>query len=256
MTTATNAERNTHRDRRHTCALRAGMLGAAIAFAVGHSGPANAQFSGGAGGGGVNFDTTGTSSTAPVDQESSGGKDQRDGTQQQSSTTSQASQTGQAGSTGGGVTGGSSQSATGTQGGSGTSSQSSQTGQSGSRTGQAGSQAGGGRQAREDGEDEPLEGLIKGIEAVQEGLEAFKDQGERTRASQEDLSRCGGRLVENAIGLQLVRAPATEGEIALANIPADARLIGPDDQVTMDMNPERLNVHLDRNNVIVDVTCG
>lgn len=52
----------------------------------------------------------------------------------------------------------------------------------------------------------------------------------------------------------LIGQPRSAAETAA--LPVDARIVGPDDAVTMDFNPERLNVLLNDNNLVDRLTCG
>lgn len=60
---------------------------------------------------------------------------------------------------------------------------------------------------------------------------------------------CGAAGFANLIGQPREAAEA-------APLPANARIVGPDDAVTMDFSPERLNVLLDTNNLVDRLTCG
>ena len=47
-----------------------------------------------------------------------------------------------------------------------------------------------------------------------------------------------------------------ESTLAAVTIPGPVRVISPDEAVTMDHNPSRLNVHLDVDGRITSLTCG
>lgn len=60
---------------------------------------------------------------------------------------------------------------------------------------------------------------------------------------------CGAASFANLIGQPREAAEA-------APLPVSSRIVGPDDAVTMDFNPERLNVMLDANDIVARLTCG
>ena len=84
------------------------------------------------------------------------------------------------------------------------------------------------------------------------GDAAIADAGEEAsqngadEAMDEDL--CGAGDYQSLVG----------SSIAAVTLPSDLnhRVIGPNDAVTMDYNPERLNIYTDEDGVITEVKCG
>lgn len=66
---------------------------------------------------------------------------------------------------------------------------------------------------------------------------------------EETADTCGAEDHQDLVG----RAP---GMMGMMDIPLDARIIGPNDAVTQDHNPERLNIYYDADNLITRVSCG
>ena len=70
---------------------------------------------------------------------------------------------------------------------------------------------------------------------------------ETPSAPQDDT--CGRTAYTHLIGQD---ATALERELIMGKV----RVVRPDDMVTMDFNPERINFKIDRNEKIADITCG
>lgn len=82
--------------------------------------------------------------------------------------------------------------------------------------------------------------------------EAAGDVGEDTDvvagADETDKDLCGAADYQSLVG----------SNMAAVTLPAELnhRVIGPNDAVTMDYNPERLNIYTDEDGVVTEVKCG
>ena len=65
----------------------------------------------------------------------------------------------------------------------------------------------------------------------------------------ENTDACGAKALQNLLG-----KPASALETI--KFAAETRVIRPNDAVTMDYNPQRLNIETDARGVIVRMTCG
>lgn len=76
----------------------------------------------------------------------------------------------------------------------------------------------------------------------------------------EALSQCDGNGLVRYIGHPLVMPndplPAEGGYVGWEDLPADARVLGPGVQATMDFRPDRLNVIIDGQRRILRLYCG
>lgn len=61
------------------------------------------------------------------------------------------------------------------------------------------------------------------------------------------VTECGAETLSDMIGKPL---------LALDPVPENARVIRPFEMITQDFRPERLNIELDENDVILRVRCG
>lgn len=67
-------------------------------------------------------------------------------------------------------------------------------------------------------------------------------------AAETNEDRCGAADYQAFVG----------SSVAAVSLPAELnhRIIGPNDAVTMDFNPERLNIYTDEDGVVTEVKCG
>lgn len=60
---------------------------------------------------------------------------------------------------------------------------------------------------------------------------------------------CGANRLSHLVGAPLP-------DIETLDTPGRVRVIRPGDRVTMDMLPDRLNIHLDEDDIVVQLRCG
>ena len=64
-----------------------------------------------------------------------------------------------------------------------------------------------------------------------------------------DRGSCGAAMFQSMVG-------QPEGEIHEPSLPTPYRIIGPDDMITQDHRPDRLNIYLDGDDRVKSVRCG
>ena len=98
-------------------------------------------------------------------------------------------------------------------------------------------------------EDSPVEEATPPVVASERPTPQFTDEKvvEELPPAIEVLS-CAAENYEALVG----------NELAAITLPDDLlhRVIKPNDAVTMDYNPDRMNIHVDANGVITEVECG
>lgn len=94
------------------------------------------------------------------------------------------------------------------------------------------------------------EGEDGGDAATEGGDEAASGDGADTATDMtEDEDACGASQYQDLVG-----QPRSEAEAV--DWPEPFRIVGPDTAVTMDFNPERINIVYDENDVVTRIDCG
>lgn len=75
-----------------------------------------------------------------------------------------------------------------------------------------------------------------------------------SNAAQEQASTCDLEAINYAIGESFDEAGASQ--LQSESGASQVRVLRPNDMATMDHRPDRLNIHLDDQDVIADVRCG
>lgn len=97
--------------------------------------------------------------------------------------------------------------------------------------------------------------MLAGCAAGPEGPEPPLDRPQTT-ATAESLEPCGGADLADAVGDRLVQGGAGAGELSVAALPENARIVYPGTPTDLSFRPDRLTVTLTGDGTIRQLTCG